>query len=149
MTVTAFSRPGGSMRAPAHRGPEPLGVQPVRSADAEAPQRVAYAKQRCARGGRRCADIRSRLPGFGLVGVGLVHAVVAAIVTATAMFAATNVDDAVVLVVHNVASRAGGAPKRWENSAGQYLGFGLILLVSLLAALGLRWSRPNGWGYWA
>ena len=65
------------------------------------------------------------------------HGVVATIVTATAMFAATNIDDAVVLVVLNVASRAGRAPKRWEIWAGQYLGFGVIVLVSLLAALGL------------
>ena len=57
---------------------------------------------------------------------------------ATAMFAATNIDDAIVLVVLNIASRAGGAPKRWEIWAGQYLGIGLIVLVSFLAALGLR-----------
>ena len=54
------------------------------------------------------------------------------------MFAATNIDDAVVLVVLNVASQAGGVPKRWEIWAGQYLGFSVILLVSFTAALGLR-----------
>jgi cadmium resistance protein CadD (predicted permease) len=64
--------------------------------------------------------------------------VVPAIVTAFAMFAATNIDDAVVLVVLNVASQAGGLPKRWEIWAGQYLGFSVILLVSFTAALGLR-----------
>jgi cadmium resistance protein CadD (predicted permease) len=64
--------------------------------------------------------------------------VVPVIVTAFAMFAATNIDDAVVLVVLNVASRAGGVPKRWEIWAGQYLGFSVILLVSFTAALGLR-----------
>ena len=64
--------------------------------------------------------------------------VVPAIVTAFAMFAATNIDDAVVLVVLNVASQAGGVPKRWEIWAGQYLGFSAILLVSFTAALGLR-----------
>jgi cadmium resistance protein CadD (predicted permease) len=64
--------------------------------------------------------------------------VVRAIVTAFAMFAATNIDDAVVLVVLNVASQAGGVPKRWEIWAGQYLGFSAILLVSFTAALGLR-----------
>jgi cadmium resistance protein CadD (predicted permease) len=63
------------------------------------------------------------------------------IVTAIAMFAATNIDDAVVLVVLNVASRAGGLPKRWEIWAGQYLGFSVLLLVSFLAALGLRVVR--------
>ena len=64
--------------------------------------------------------------------------VVPAIVTAFAMFAATNIDDAVVLVVLNVASQAGGVPKRWQIWAGQYLGFSVILLVSFTAALGLR-----------
>lgn len=60
------------------------------------------------------------------------------IVTAGAMFAATNIDDAVVLVVLNMASRGGGTPKRWEIWAGQYLGFSVILLVAFTAALGLR-----------
>ncbi len=46
------------------------------------------------------------------------------------MFAATNIDDAVVLVVLNVASQAGGVPKRWQIWAGQYLGFSVILLVA-------------------
>ena len=64
--------------------------------------------------------------------------VVPAIVTAFAMFAATNIDDAVVLVVLNVASQAGGVPKRWEIWVGQYLGFSVILLVSFTAALGLK-----------
>ena len=64
--------------------------------------------------------------------------VVPAIVTAFAMFAATNIDDAVVLVVLNVASQAGGVPKRWEIWAGQYLGFSVLVLVSFTAALGLR-----------
>jgi cadmium resistance protein CadD (predicted permease) len=65
----------------------------------------------------------------------------ATIVTAIAMFAATNIDDAVVLVVLNVASRAGGLPKRWEIWAGQYLGISVLVLVSFLAALGLRVVR--------
>jgi cadmium resistance protein CadD (predicted permease) len=60
------------------------------------------------------------------------------IVTAVAMFAATNIDDAVILVVLNMASRGGGTPKRWEIWAGQYLGFAVILVVSSTAALGLR-----------
>jgi cadmium resistance protein CadD (predicted permease) len=66
------------------------------------------------------------------------------IVTAVAMFAATNIDDAVVLVVLNMASRGGGTPKRWEIWAGQYLGFAVILLVSSTAALGLR-AVPVEW----
>jgi cadmium resistance protein CadD (predicted permease) len=60
------------------------------------------------------------------------------------MFAATNIDDAVVLVVLNVASRASGAPHRWEIWAGQFVGIGLLVLVSFLAALGLS-TVPVKW----
>lgn len=72
------------------------------------------------------------------------HGIVATIVTAVAMFAATDMDDAVVLVVLNVASRASGAPKRWEIWAGQFVGIGLLVLVSLLGALGLS-TVPVKW----
>src|ERR1700739_879135 len=60
------------------------------------------------------------------------------------MFAATDIDDAVVLVVLNIASRATGAPKRWEIWAGQFIGIGLLVLVSFLAALGLS-TVPVKW----
>jgi cadmium resistance protein CadD (predicted permease) len=73
-----------------------------------------------------------------------VHGIVATIVTAVAMFAATNIDDAVVLVVLNIASRAAGAPKRGEIWAGQFVGIGLLVLVSFLAALGLG-AVPVKW----
>jgi cadmium resistance protein CadD (predicted permease) len=73
-----------------------------------------------------------------------VHEIVATIVTAVAMFAATDIDDAVVLVVLNIASRATGAPKRWEIWAGQFIGIGLLVLVSFLAALGLS-TVPVKW----
>src|SRR6516225_7415047 len=89
----------------------------------------------------RIQSERTRDDAAYLVSVGLVHEALAMIVTAIAMFAATNIDDAVVLVVLNVASRAGGLPKRWEIWAGQYLGFSVLLLVSFLAALGLRVVR--------
>jgi cadmium resistance protein CadD (predicted permease) len=74
----------------------------------------------------------------------LVHRIVATIATAVAMFAATDIDDAVVLVVFNISSRAAGAPKRWEIWAGQFVGIGLLVLVSFLAALGLG-AVPVKW----
>lgn len=72
------------------------------------------------------------------------HGIVATIVTAVVMFAATNIDDAVVLVVLNIASRAAGAPKRRAIWAGQFVGIGLLVLVSFLAALGLS-TVPVRW----
>jgi cadmium resistance protein CadD (predicted permease) len=73
-----------------------------------------------------------------------VHGILATIGTAVAMFAATDIDDAVVLVVLNIASRAAGAPKRWEIWTGQFVGIGLLVLVSFLAALGLG-TVPVKW----
>jgi cadmium resistance protein CadD (predicted permease) len=66
------------------------------------------------------------------------------IATAAVMFTATNIDDAVVLTMLNVASRSTGAPKRWHIWAGQYLGIGLMVIVALLAALGLAFV-PLQW----
>jgi cadmium resistance protein CadD (predicted permease) len=60
------------------------------------------------------------------------------------MFAATNIDDAVVLTVLHAASRATGAPKPTQIWAGQYLGIGLMVAVALLAAAGLR-VLPLAW----
>jgi cadmium resistance protein CadD (predicted permease) len=73
-----------------------------------------------------------------------VHGIVATIISAVAIFAATDFDDAVVLVVLNVASRASGAPKRREIWAGQFVGIGLLVVVSLLGALGLS-TVPVKW----
>jgi cadmium resistance protein CadD (predicted permease) len=66
------------------------------------------------------------------------------IAAAAVMFAATNIDDAVVVAVLNIASGGTGAPRRWEIWAGQYIGIGLMVVVSLLAALGLSFV-PLGW----
>jgi cadmium resistance protein CadD (predicted permease) len=60
------------------------------------------------------------------------------------MFAATNLDDAVVLTVLNAASRATGAPKYWQIWVGQYIGIGLMIVVALAGALGLRFV-PLHW----
>jgi cadmium resistance protein CadD (predicted permease) len=66
------------------------------------------------------------------------------IAAAAALFAGTNVDDLIVLAVLSASSRAAGYPRRWEIWAGQYLGFGVLLAVSLAAARGLR-LIPHGW----
>lgn len=66
------------------------------------------------------------------------------IAAAAALFAGTNVDDLIVLAVLSASSRATGHPRRWEIWAGQYLGFGVLLAVSLAAARGLR-LIPHGW----
>jgi cadmium resistance protein CadD (predicted permease) len=57
--------------------------------------------------------------------------------TAVALFAATNVDDLVVLALLSATSRATGQPKRWQIWAGQYLGFAVLVGLSLAAGRGL------------
>ena len=57
--------------------------------------------------------------------------------TAVALFAATNVDDLVVLALLSATSRATGRPRRWEIWAGQYLGFAVLVGLSLAAGRGL------------
>ena len=74
----------------------------------------------------------------------MVQGTLATIGTAVAMFVATDIDDAVVVLVLNIASRSGGAPKRWEIWAGQFVGIGLLVLVSFLGALGLS-TIPVEW----
>jgi len=57
--------------------------------------------------------------------------------TAVALFAATNVDDLVVLALLSATSQAAGRPRRWEIWAGQYLGFAVLVGLSLAAGRGL------------
>jgi cadmium resistance protein CadD (predicted permease) len=64
--------------------------------------------------------------------------------TAVALFAATNVDDLVVLTLLTAASRASGRPRRWEIWAGQYLGFAALVGLSLAAGRGLSLA-PARW----
>ncbi|MGW4119363.1 cadmium resistance transporter [Nocardia sp. NPDC004711] len=66
------------------------------------------------------------------------------VTAAVVMFASTNLDDAVMLAMLNVASRSTGAPKQWEIWAGQFLGTGLMVVASGLAATGLRFV-PLRW----
>jgi cadmium resistance transport/sequestration family protein len=60
------------------------------------------------------------------------------------LFAGTNVDDLVVLTVLFLAARATGRPRPWRIWAGQYAGIGVLVLVSVLAALGLA-IVPDRW----
>jgi cadmium resistance protein CadD (predicted permease) len=64
--------------------------------------------------------------------------------TAVALFAATNVDDLVVLALLTASSRASGRPRRWEIWAGQYLGFAVLVGLSLAAGRGLSLA-PTRW----
>jgi cadmium resistance protein CadD (predicted permease) len=61
----------------------------------------------------------------------------AVVLTAAVLFAATNVDDIVVLTVLSISSRAGGQPRPWHIWAGQYAGFAVLIGASLAAAAGL------------
>ncbi|CCQ46049.1 cadmium resistance transporter family protein [Pseudarthrobacter siccitolerans] len=70
----------------------------------------------------------------------------AIIAAAAAMFAATNIDDIVVLTVLFLAS-AKGRPRPWEIVGGQYLGFITLVGISVLAALGLAFV-PDEWVGW-
>jgi cadmium resistance protein CadD (predicted permease) len=69
---------------------------------------------------------------------------VTTIVTAAGVFIGTNIDDLLVLTVLMLAHRAHGVPKVWQIWAGQYLGIGALVAVSVLAALGLT-IVPDRW----
>ena len=60
------------------------------------------------------------------------------------LFVGTNVDDLVVLTVLFLAARAAGRPPPWRIWAGQYAGIGVLVLVSVLGALGLA-VVPDRW----
>ena len=64
--------------------------------------------------------------------------------TAVALFAATNIDDLVVLALLSASSLASGRPRRWEIWAGQYLGFAVLAGLSLAAGRGLS-LVPTRW----
>jgi cadmium resistance protein CadD (predicted permease) len=65
------------------------------------------------------------------------EAVLATIAAAVVLFAATNVDDMVVLAVLNASSRACGRPAKRDIWAGQYAGVAVLTCISLVAAMGL------------
>ena len=67
----------------------------------------------------------------------------ATIGSAIGLFAATNIDDIVVLTVLFLASSR-GKPRPWQIVAGQYLGFITLVVISVIAALGLT-IVPDEW----
>lgn len=68
---------------------------------------------------------------------------IAAIGAAVGLFAATNIDDIVVLTVLFLASARGGLAG-WKVVAGQYLGFATLIAISVVAAAGLT-VVPDEW----
>ncbi|PSK62281.1 hypothetical protein B0E53_05811 [Micromonospora sp. MH33] len=63
---------------------------------------------------------------------------------ATGVFAATNIDDIVVLTVFFVAARGTGRPRPWQIVAGQYAGIGALVAVAVVVAAGLL-VVPDPW----
>ncbi|MEK8110087.1 cadmium resistance transporter [Micromonospora sp. M12] len=63
---------------------------------------------------------------------------------AAVVFAATDIDDIVILTLFFVAARTTGRPRPWEIVAGQYLGIGALALASAVIAGGLL-VVPDPW----
>ena len=68
---------------------------------------------------------------------------IATIAAAIGLFAATNIDDIVVLAVLFLASTRGGI-RPWQIVVGQYVGFIALVVLSVVAALGLT-IVPDEW----
>ena len=68
----------------------------------------------------------------------------AQIATAAALFAATNIDDLVVLALLSASYEANGRPRRREIWAGQYAGFAVLAGLSVAAGRGLA-LVPEHW----
>jgi cadmium resistance protein CadD (predicted permease) len=73
-----------------------------------------------------------------------VDGITGTIATAAGMFAGTNVDDLIVLTVLFLSARASGSPRPWQIWGGQYVGIAVLVLVSVIAALGLT-IVPDDW----
>ncbi|MGC4811706.1 cadmium resistance transporter [Micromonospora sp. DT228] len=63
---------------------------------------------------------------------------------AAVVFAATDIDDVVILTLFFVAARTTGRPRPWQIVAGQYLGIGALALASAVVAAGLL-VVPDPW----
>ncbi|MEU7846214.1 cadmium resistance transporter [Micromonospora parva] len=63
---------------------------------------------------------------------------------AAVVFAATDIDDIVILTLFFVAARTTGRPRTWQIVAGQYLGIGALALASAVIAGGLL-VVPDPW----
>lgn len=64
--------------------------------------------------------------------------------SAVVVFAATDVDDIVVLTVLFVTARTIGRPRPWQIVAGQYAGIGTLVAASAIVAAGLL-VVPEPW----
>lgn len=78
------------------------------------------------------------------IGSAPMETIFATAVAASGLFAGTNIDDMVVLAVLNASCRADGRPAAWQIWAGQYAGIAALVVISLLAALGLK-LVPDSW----
>ncbi|MFF0155679.1 cadmium resistance transporter [Micromonospora sp. NPDC005203] len=63
---------------------------------------------------------------------------------AAVVFAATDIDDIVILTLFFVGARTTGRPRPWQIVAGQYLGIGALALASAVVAAGLL-VVPDPW----
>ncbi|MGN9808530.1 cadmium resistance transporter [Micromonospora sp. BQ11] len=63
---------------------------------------------------------------------------------AALVFAATDIDDIVILTLFFVAARSTGRPRTGQIVAGQYLGIGALVLASAVVAAGLL-VVPDPW----
>ncbi|MEV1159957.1 cadmium resistance transporter [Micromonospora chokoriensis] len=63
---------------------------------------------------------------------------------AAVVFAATDIDDIVILTLFFVAARTTGRPRPWQIVAGQYIGIGALALASAVVAAGLL-VVPDPW----
>ncbi|MET7962919.1 cadmium resistance transporter [Micromonospora zamorensis] len=63
---------------------------------------------------------------------------------AAVVFAATDIDDIVILTLFFVAARTTGRPRPWQIVVGQYLGIGALALASAVVAAGLL-VVPDPW----
>ncbi|MCX4471166.1 cadmium resistance transporter [Micromonospora sp. NBC_01655] len=63
---------------------------------------------------------------------------------AALVFAATNVDDVIVLTLLFVAARSTGSARPWHIVGGQYLGIGALVVAAVVAAAGLL-VVPDPW----
>ena len=63
---------------------------------------------------------------------------------AAVVFAATDIDDIVILTLFFVTARSTGRPRPWQIVAGQYLGIGALALASAVVAAGLL-VVPDPW----
>jgi cadmium resistance transport/sequestration family protein len=64
--------------------------------------------------------------------------------TAIGVFVGTNIDDTIVLTVLFLPARAASKPRPWQIWTGQYVGIGVLVAVSAIAALGLT-IVPDRW----